>query len=277
MSLTLEGVLADHAALAPERLRDFHGFGGLHGGLAAALMARRMRALAPPGRSLVSLNTRFLAPVGGPVRVEPSVARTGATVTAIHAWAREGTAPVVSADGVFGASGAAGGFPALVPPMPSGLVPRERAREFRPPPEFVPISTRMRILPATEGLPYSGAAEPRLCAWVRLTEPVADAAERLLVLVDALAPSYAAVLTDLVAVPTVSLNVHVTADPDARFDWVLVDARTTAVDPGGWVSEAIDVWSEAGTHLASASQLRLVRAPRAHTSPSVDTEKEVSP
>ena len=124
----------------------------------------------------------------------------------------------------------------------------------------MPISTRFEIRPATQGLPFSGAGEARLCAWVRLTEPVEDPWERLLLLADALAPSYAAVLTDPRPIPTVRMTVRFTPEvASTEFSWVLVDATTIDAGVDGWLTEAIHLWSEAGTLLASSSQLRLVR------------------
>ena len=45
-----------------------------------------------------------------------------------------------------------------------------------------------------------------------------------------------------------------------RFGAVLVRAVTRSASADGWMDEQIDVWGIDGTHLASALQLRLVRA-----------------
>jgi hypothetical protein len=144
--------------------------------------------------------------------------------------------------------------------MPKGIVGRSDADRYVIPPEFVPISERMEIRAALDVLPYSGSAEPVLCGWVRLTDDVPSSEERLTILIDSLAPSYTAVLTELKAVPTVEMTVAVSATAaETAFDWVLVLARTTSADTAGFVRESIDVWTEGGEHLASCTQLRVVR------------------
>jgi hypothetical protein len=95
---------------------------------------------------------------------------------------------------------------------------------------------------------------------VRLTDDVPSIEERLTILIDSLAPSYTAVLTELRAVPTVEMTIALSAAAaETAFDWVLVLARTTSADACGFVREAIDVWTEKGEHLASCVQLRVVR------------------
>ena len=144
--------------------------------------------------------------------------------------------------------------------MPTRLKKRADAERFVIPPEFVPISERMEIRAAVDVLPYTGAAEPVLCGWVRLTDEVPSTEERITILIDSLAPSYTAVLTELKPVPTVELTVALSAGAaESTFDWVLVHSRTTSADACGFVRESIDMWSEAGVHLASCTQLRVVR------------------
>ncbi|MQA62276.1 MAG: hypothetical protein GEU86_12415 [Actinophytocola sp.] len=79
-----------------------------------------------------------------------------------------------------------------------------------------------------------------------------DSTDRVLILADALAPSYAAVLTELTPIPAVGMTVHL-SDAGTRpdFDWVLVHSKTTMADANRWV-----------THLATATQLRVVRHPQ---------------
>nr|WP_275563840.1 acyl-CoA thioesterase domain-containing protein [Streptomyces sudanensis] len=130
------------------------------------------------------------------------------------------------------------------------------------PPEFVPISVSMEIRPVGTARPYAGGPDPELVAWVRLLEDDAPPdVFRFVFLMDALAPSYAAVLSELVLVPTVELTVRPGAGlAGASSPWVLLRARTLAATPGGWVDEQIDAWGPDGTHLGTAHQLRVVRA-----------------
>lgn len=81
---------------------------------------------------------------------------------------------------------------------------------------------------------------------------------------DALAPSFAAVLAELRMVPTVELSVR-PGDGLARASspWVLLSARTLSATADGWVDERIDGWGVDGAHLGGAQQLRLVRGAEA--------------
>ena len=110
--------------------------------------------------------------------------------------------------------------------------------------------------------PYAGGPEPELIAWVRLLEDDnAPDVLRFVFLMDALAPSYAAVLSQLVLVPTVELTVRPGAGlAKASSPWILLRARTLAASAGGWINEQIDAWDPDGTYLGAAHQLRVVRA-----------------
>ena len=99
-----------------------------------------------------------------------------------------------------------------------------------------------------------------LTAWIRLVvddEPPDEA--RLVVLLDSLAPSYAAVLSTLAPIPTIELTVRPTAAlASAASPWVLVRARTNVAGESGWIDETLDAWGPDGVHLAHGSQLRLL-------------------
>jgi hypothetical protein len=117
----------------------------------------------------------------------------------------------------------------------------------------------MEIRPVGHNRPYAGCPEPELTAWIRLTEDDEPPdAYRLLLLMDALAPSYAAVLTDLQLIPTVELTVRPGQGlQHASSPWILLQARTRWANPDGWMDEQIDAWDPDGIHLGSAHQLRI--------------------
>lgn len=240
-------------------LRPFHGFGGLQGGLVAAIALREMRSIAPADAVPIELTAHLVRPVTEPLEVHAEIAHRGRAVSLATATAtsREHTAAVATA--------------VLSPPRRPDVPTRrvrapevdfalEGARRFVVPPEFVPISTRIEIRPATAPLPFSASPEPNLRAWIRLGEPVADPWERLLVLADALAPSFSAVMTQLRTVPTVRTTVRFTPEvATADIDWVLVDATTVDASDDGWLTEDIRMWTPDGTPLATSSQLRTIR------------------
>ncbi len=243
----------------PAELRPFHGFKGLHGGLATALMVRRMRAVVPADRQLLSIGARFVKPVDGPIAVQADTVRSGSSTTLVAATLSTGGTPGVLAEALYGRR-APRDLRIFTPQPPVGPTALDEAETFAIPAEFVPIAQKMQIRPATPELPYSGAERPELCAWARLTDDVPDPVERLVILADALAPSYTAILTSLTIVPTVELSIRISGEAMVTpFEWVLIRARTDAADDGGWVDETIDIWSESGTYLAGARQLRLVR------------------
>ena len=237
----------------------FNGFNGLHGGLAVAMLVRQMRALVPDDRQLISVTARFIRPLIWPIVVDADLVRNGTAVTIACATASSESGTSVDANATFGI-GATRNIPVFSPAMPTEIAPRASAPVVAIPPEFIPISQKMEIRGATKALPYSGRADPVLCGWIRLTDDVPANDERITILIDSLAPSYTAVLTELKAVPTVEMSVQLSAGAaDTTFDWVLVRARTTSADTRGFVRETIDMWTEGGVYLASCTQLRIMR------------------
>ncbi len=259
MNTTVTLSIADALAGSAGDDRSLYGFGGLHGGLAAAMLLRTMRSQAEPERVPIELTAHLSRPLSGQPELSAEVTHSGRALTLVSATASSDARTGAMATLALSAR-TSGGTPTVVPPRRKYVLPIERAERFVVPSEFVPISTRFEIRPATQDLPFSGAGEATLCAWVRLTEPVEDPWERLLLLADALAPSYAAVLTELRPIPTVRMTVRFTAEvASTEFSWVLVDATTTEAGVDGWLTEAIHLWSEGGILLASSSQLRLAR------------------
>ncbi|WP_235989458.1 thioesterase family protein [Streptomyces ureilyticus] len=237
------------------------GFGGLHGGLTLALLTSAMRRSVPADAELRTVTARFHRSLTGRFDVEAAVLRPGTvtTLTARAVQADSGPGPEADATATFAPRRPARTAP--VSPAPPVAPPPQDCELFTIPPEFVPISTFMEIRPVGPNRPYSGCAEPELTAWIRFTEDdLPPDTDRFLTLIDALAPSYAAVLTDLRLVPTLELTVRPTPGlAHASSPWILLRARTHRADAGGWVDEHIDAWDGAGTHLGSAYQLRLVR------------------
>jgi hypothetical protein len=205
-----------------------------------------------------STTARFHRPIRDGWSIETALSRTGRSVITATATASTDRGIHVDASAVF-ATPRATRWVTVAPAAPA-VLPPEACEVFTIPTEIVPFAAHTEIRPVTEALPYSGAPEPELVAWIRLVEDdrPPDLA-RLIVLVDSLAPSYSAVLTDLSLVPTVELTV-VPSDGLGRASspWVLVRATTRSATASGWIDEVIDAWGPDGTHLASAHQLRVV-------------------
>lgn len=264
---------------------DLWGFGGLHGGLALAAMTNAMRATAaraaglspddPPQANpqrLRSVTGRLHRAVREEFRIEAatdsatrSTTSTSARIVAAASGHDDPTqpeaTPLASATALFGSDSTLD-TQAILPTPPAVPTWREGTL-FRPPPSLVPVSVHTELRVTGTHRPFAGGTEPRLTSWIRLTDddlPPDDL--RLLFLVDALAPSYAAILSAPTAIPTVELSVHFSG-AHATTPWVLVDAHTTTTTPSGWNTETINVFGEDGTHLAEARQLRLVRQAQA--------------
>ncbi|MEU5798745.1 thioesterase family protein [Streptomyces sp. NPDC047813] len=235
------------------------GFGGFHGGLALALLTSAMRDHAP-GLELHSVTGRFDRPVDPGFTVDSSLVRAGRTLSVVRALAQSEKGPAIEASAVFARRGE-GSWQAVAPEPPAAPGPEE-CDVFAIPAEFVPIATSMEIRPVGAARPYAGGPVPELIAWVRLVEDdEAPDVLRFVLLMDALAPSYAAILSTLAVVPTVELTVRPAPGlAGAASPWILLRATTRAAGPDGWVDEQVDAWSVDGTHLGSAHQLRVVRA-----------------
>ena len=275
----------DHFLNAPEAgvrqvPHQLWGFGGLHGGLVVAAMAAELRTAEPAGQ-LRSISGRLHRSVRDPftvaVHADTSTRSTRSYSTRLLPAATEaagtdaaqtdaaqtdpaGAAALASATALFGADAEPLGrvFSPTAPQVPGW----QEGELFRPPPSMVPVGGHTEIRALGPHRPFAGGSTPTLTAWLRMVEDdVVPDELRLLFLVDALAPSYAATLTSPVGVPTVELAAHFSGAA-AVSPWVLVEAHTTTATASGWVTETINVWGEDRTHLVEARQLRLVRPAR---------------
>lgn len=240
--------------------QELHGFGGLHGGLLLGLLVSAM-AEKVPDSPLRSVTGRFHRAVRGEFAVDADVVRSGRAVTVARAFATAAGEPRAEATATYGGS-PGGNWPELAPAPPAAPPPGDCDR-YVIPPDFVPISRFMEIRPVGPNRPYAGGTVPELTAWVRLVEDDQPPDPlRFVLLMDALAPSYSAVLSDLVLIPTVEITVRPSAAlARAAAPWILLRARTLAAEPDGWNEETIDAWGADGAYLGTTRQLRLVRAP----------------
>lgn len=258
---------------------ELWGFGGLHGGLAVALVLADLVRNTDVS-SLRHVSAVFHHGVRDRIKVSSELVRSGSGITtatgridgldgpssndgpSVSGRPSATARPSVTATAVFGPSIEAA--PVRPPRPPSGIGRPADWDSFEVPREFVPFAAHTEIRPVGTALPFLGGPEPELVAWIRLVEDDRPPdVLRFLVLVDALAPSYAAILTDVAPIPTVELSARPGDGLDrAESPWVLVSARTTSASGGGWLDEQIDVWGVDGDHLGSSRQLRMVRSGR---------------
>jgi len=232
------------------------GFGALHGGLTLAALTRAMQQAEGQQGVVRSVTGRFHGPITGPVTITVSRARPG-RVTAEAG--DQSTGSTLASASLVTSPARNPSVPALAPDWPPAP-PIEECEPFVVPVEFVPISAFMQIRPVGPNRPYAGCERPELTAWVRLSEDGHPPdLHRMIVLLDALAPSYAAVLTTPHPIPTVELTVRPAHQLDhATSPWILLHAATISATPDGWLHEHLDAWNPNGTHLASADQLRTI-------------------
>jgi hypothetical protein len=258
--MTTATELLDHPPLstvsAPPEL---FGFGGLHGGLGLALLTASM-ARHVDGRPLRSVVGHFLRPMREELKMSATLDHAGGTSTVVSGSIVDPDGrPSLSAVGTFGRSGptiSRTGVPR--PPVP----PPHHCPSYALPTELVPFGASVDLRPATAGRPFANGDEPELMAWIRLVgddRPVD--VMRLIMLLDALAPSYSAVLTEVALLPTVQLAVHPSDGLlGSTSPWLLVRAATTSMSADGWCHESLDAWTPDGIHVGGAEQVRLLLA-----------------
>jgi hypothetical protein len=241
--------------------RHLWGFGGLHGGLTLAVLTKAVQRDDSEPAVVRSVTGRFHRPITDPFTIKISWARKGRGA-ADAVLDDSDQSPAASSSTVSGPRRA----PSLLPiaAQPPSAPPPTDGERFVVPPEFVPISVFMDIRPVGTHRPYAGGTHPELTAWLRLTEDDRPPdLYRLLLLMDALAPSYAAILTGPQLIPTVEFTVRPTDGLGrATSPWILVHAETNWASADGWVHERLDAWDPDGVHLGSADQLRTLTAGR---------------
>lgn len=259
---SLAALLAGPPPGAPVELGpSMWGFGGVHGGLALALLTAAMERRAA-GRVLRSVSAQYRRPLRAAFDVEIEEDGAGKSVRWLSARAVSGGVTAVEARAVF-AMAARDRAEAMSPPRPVAPPPLE-CPTFTVPPELVPFARRTEIRPVGPARPFAGQGEPELVAWLRLVDDAAPVdAARLILLMDALAPSYAAVLSVPTPVPTLTFTVTPGAGlAAATSPWLLLRARTDLASRDGWLAERLDAWSPEGLHLGSAEQVRVVMGGR---------------
>jgi len=235
------------------------GFGALHGGLTLAALTRAMQRADGERGAVRSLTGRLHRPITGPVTI--TVSRSGPGRVTAEAYDHS-TDSVLASASLVGSPVRISSFSELSPDVPAAP-PIEECKPFVVPAGFAPISAFMQIRPVGPNRPYAGCKRPQLTAWVRLSEDDRPPdLHRMILLLDALAPSYAAILTTLQPIPTVELTVRPARQVDCGTSpWILLHAVTISATSDGWLHEHLDAWDPNGTHLASADQLRTVISP----------------
>lgn len=234
------------------------GFGGLHGGLALSLVASSIEH-SVPDHPLRSITGQFHRPIRETFTIESHVVRTGRSVAAVQATGHGSAGVCLTATAIFG-SDQEPGVPVYAPDAPDVPGP-DLLETLHGMDDKVPVLAQVDVRPVGSIQPYAAAAEPVMTAWMRVKgrEAPVDPCSVIFFL-DALPPSYTAVLTQPRPVPTLEASAHVTANLPTS-PWVLIRSRTVRASEAGWVTELIDAWDPDGAHLGSAQQLRVASVP----------------
>jgi hypothetical protein len=145
------------------------GFGGIHVGLALALMTSAMQRQAA-GEPLRSVTARYHRAIAGEFRIVLTSIRSGQAVRTLAARATGQKGLYADATGVFGPALRAG-WPPVAPRQPAAPPPAD-CEVFPVPSEFARISAYLEIRPVGPRRPYGASTEPALTAWVRLRETI---------------------------------------------------------------------------------------------------------
>ncbi|MEU4808842.1 thioesterase family protein [Nocardia fluminea] len=237
---------------------SWRGWTGPHGGTLAGLLidvAQRSSSRDYPVRAA---DVRFLGrPATGAFTLHATEHTVGRSTTILDVVAEQDGAPVAAATVTLGAAGATAipahrGRPAPV------VAAAPDCALFQLPPEIVPVGGHFVIRPAAGPLPLSGADEAMMCAWIALDPALPLDAPSLAVLADALPPGLFPLLTAPVAIPTVTLSLHLHADPSQLGDTPVLVRATNVSSGAGWSVDDTDIWDSDGILLATARQSRRV-------------------
>jgi len=229
------------------------------GGLQAALAVAAMRALAPAGVPLRTLQASFLAPVpGGRVQLRAARMREGKSASFVEARIVDGAQTLCTAVGVFGS--ARPSVVAVTPPPRA--VAADKPIEFRYLPGVTPAFTQ--FFPSRwlrGGLPFTGTPLPEAVIEVNMTDRAAAAASEahLIAIADFLPPIALSMLAKPAAGSTMTWMLEFLAD---RYDqWGLagwrVDADLVAARDG-YTSQSVLVRAPDGTPAALSRQSMVV-------------------
>lgn len=238
---------------------ELTGFGGLHGGYAAALALQALTTVAgDPAREPRSLHLQLPAVIGpGSVRLHPALYRRGASLSAASVRLEQAGLTVATGLASFGR-----GRPSLRTRslrMPRVPTPLECPLVLEKP---VPGATAASLVEhrAARGRPLGGAGA-RLLVWMRLREDRGIDAPLACMLADQTPPGLYGALSEPVAIPSVELSLYF-ADLAAAAEspWVLGDIRTIfAAD--GYAIEDLELWTPAGVLVLVMRHLRRVLGP----------------
>ena len=233
--------------------------GPLGGYVMAIVLHGMMLAVGDAERQPRSLTVHFLRPPhAGPVTVQPTVERTGRTLSNVTARLDQDGRLIALAIGAFSTAWESPllpdrAMPAVEPPdlgrpMAPNLAPD------RPRPEF---TRRMTMQHRFGDAPFTSSTEGEVGGWLGLREERVLDAPAVAMLTDAWFPAPWPRLRELAPAPTVDLTVHFRA-PLPLPDGVLLGRFRSRLVRDGFFDEDGELWAPDGTLVAQSRQLGLL-------------------
>ncbi|MEE3852196.1 thioesterase family protein [Gordonia sp. LSe1-13] len=233
------------------------GWSGPHGGVIAAL-AVHVAGQTAPDATVRALDLRFVGrPDDGELVLTPTVTPVGRSTRVVDVVVGQQGRAIATASITMGRVEPSAATDIV--DIGSDVVPRpEDCAPFMIPPEIVPMGGHLDLRPVDGPLPLTGAAEPRMRAWITTLRPMTVDAAYLALLADCLPPALFPTLTAPVAVPTVSLSMHVAAPPENSSPAPILVQTHNISTSGGWSVDDTTLRDERGRLLAAARQSRRV-------------------
>ncbi|MBH0777731.1 thioesterase family protein [Nocardia sp. NEAU-351] len=236
----------------------WRGWTGPHGGVIAGLAVAAAESAVGDEVAVRALDLRFLGrPRDGELTLRAERHPVGRTTHVVDIAVLQDEDTVAAASVTLGRTRAGtidDRFDRTAPQVPAP----DACALFRLPTDIVPAAAHFEIRPAAGPLPLTGSDETCMTVWTALIPELPLDAPSLAVLADALPPAIFPALTAPVAVPTVTMSLHVhTDDFDPLARRALVRAANVSTG-GGWSVDDIDIWDERGRLLATARQSRRV-------------------
>lgn len=253
MRASLSGIVAAFDAAgqfnAPPQWRQGR---TVYGGLTAALaLQAALSCHGPALPPLKSAQIAFVGPASGPLRFAARLIRQGKSATWVSAECLAGNDVCLQAQFLFAAPRPAAlrhvtvAFPEV--DAPGAYRPLEHGG-------LAPASIgNFDLRPVGSSLPYSGAPQPQLLAWVRHQDADGvDPSVALLALADGLPPAAVASLSRPALFSSMTWSVDLAA-PARPGTWYLMRSTSQQADDG-YSFQRMEMWDEAGSLVLSGSQ-----------------------
>jgi len=200
----------------------------------------------------------------GPARIALTELTSGRTSTTVRAELSQGrlrTSAVV----LLTADDASPGLPVTVPPRSAGDLPAPPPRDIIPPrvSRGAGWGNSLDMIWVGDARPLSGAAEALVQGWIRPRTPTPDGSAGAVMLLDAMAPTLMAIMTEPRLIFTIEYTVHLAPAahrPLIEGQWLFMRQHTVWAIGDLSVDDA-ELWTDEGELIGTARQMRRMMPP----------------